>query len=80
MISFMDRINLGFAIPSMGSKLASISAVLDFASGVLFSGYGIAQAIWGWFTDHRFGKVLIAVTRVLWSIAELSQSMVHHAS
>jgi hypothetical protein len=28
------------------SELASTSAVLDFASGALFPGYGVAQPIW----------------------------------
>jgi sugar phosphate permease len=79
-IGFMDRTNVGFAIPTMGSELALTSAILGFASGVLFLGYGIAQPICGWLADRGYGKALIAVTMVLWGIAEMSQSMVHNAT
>ncbi|NPT57301.1 MFS transporter [Paraburkholderia elongata] len=79
-IGFMDRTNVGFAIPSVGSELALTSAVFGFASGMLFPGYGIAQPICGWLADRGYGKALINVTMVLWGIAELSQSMVHNAS
>ena len=79
-IGFMDRTNVGFAIPTMGSELALTSAVLGFASGVLFVGYGIAQPLCGWVADRGYGKPLIAVMMVLWGIAEMSQSAVHTAS
>jgi hypothetical protein len=37
---------LGLRDTGHRSELASTSAVLDFASGALFPGYGIAQPIW----------------------------------
>lgn len=35
-IAFMDRTNIGFAIPLMGKELSITASVLGFASGVLF--------------------------------------------
>ena len=42
-IAFMDRTNIGFAIPTMGKDLQLSPSVLGFASGVLFLGYGVTQ-------------------------------------
>ncbi|CAB3723493.1 Putative tartrate transporter [Paraburkholderia graminis C4D1M] len=78
-IGFMDRTNVGFAIPTMGGELGLTSSILGFASGVLFVGYGIAQPICGWIADRGYGKPMIALMMVLWGIAEISQSAVHTA-
>jgi sugar phosphate permease len=78
-ISFMDRTNISFAIPTMGKELGLTSSVLGFASGVLFLGYGASQSLGGWIADRGHGRALIAVLLVLWGIAEILQGFVNSA-
>jgi MFS family permease len=75
-IAFLDRTNIGFAIPTMGKELALTPSVLGFASGVLFLGYGISQPLGGWIADRGHGKALIAVLMACWGIAEIAQAFV----
>ncbi len=78
-IAFMDRTNIGFAIPSMGKELGLTASILGFASGVLFLGYGASQVLGGWIADKGYGKALVAVLMVLWGIIEMAQGFVHDA-
>jgi sugar phosphate permease len=79
-ISFMDRTNISFAIPTMGKELALTSSVLGFASGVLFLGYGLSQSFGGHIADRGHGRTLIAVLLVLWGGVELTQAFVTSAT
>lgn len=78
-IGFMDRTNIGFAIPTMGSELGLTASVLGFASGVLFLGYGMSQTFCGWLADKGHGKAMIAALMVLWGIAEAAQGFASNA-
>jgi len=71
-IAFMDRTNIGFAIPTMGKDLNLDQSALGFASGVLFLGYGISQPLGGWIADRGYGRALIAALMVLWGAAEIA--------
>lgn len=71
-IAFMDRTNIGFAIPTMGAELKLDQSALGFASGVLFLGYGISQPLGGWIADRGYGRALIAVLMLLWGAAEIA--------
>ena len=71
-IAFMDRTNIGFAIPTMGTELKLDQGALGFASGVLFLGYGISQPLGGWIADRGYGRALIATLMVLWGAAEIA--------
>ncbi len=71
-IAFMDRTNIGFAIPTMGKELNLDQSALGFASGVLFLGYGITQPLGGWIADRGYGRVLIATLMILWGAAEIA--------
>jgi sugar phosphate permease len=75
-IAFMDRTNIGFAIPLMGKELHFSPAILGFASGVLFLGYGVSQTAGGWLADRGHGKALIAWLLVLWGVTELLQAFI----
>lgn len=79
-ISFMDRTNISFAIPTMGKELALTSTVLGFASGVLFIGYGVSQTFGGGIADRGQGRLLISVLLVLWGLVELAQAFVTDAT
>ncbi len=79
-IAFMDRTNIGFAIPTMGKDLSLDSSVLGFASGVLFLGYGITQTAGGWIADRGHGKALIAWLLVLWGVTEILQGFIETAT
>lgn len=71
-IAFMDRTNIGFAIPTMGKELNLDQSALGFASGVLFLGYGITQPLGGWIADRGYGRALIAALMVFWGAAEIA--------
>lgn len=71
-IAFMDRTNIGFAIPTMGKELALDQGALGFASGVLFLGYGLTQPLGGWIADRGYGRALIATLMVLWGASEIA--------
>ncbi len=71
-IAFMDRTNIGFAIPTMGAELKLDQSALGFASGVLFLGYGMSQPLGGWIADRGYGRALIATLMVLWGTAEIA--------
>ena len=71
-IAFMDRTNIGFAIPTMGKDLGLDQGALGFASGVLFLGYGISQPLGGWIADRGHGRALIAALMLLWGAAEIA--------
>jgi sugar phosphate permease len=75
-IAFLDRTNIGFAIPTMGKELGLTSAILGFASGVLFLGYGASQPFGGWVADRGHGKALIAVLMLGWGLSEMAQAFV----
>jgi sugar phosphate permease len=75
-IAFLDRTNIGFAIPTMGKELGLTPAILGFASGVLFLGYGASQPFGGWIADRGHGKALIAVLMVGWGLSEMAQAFV----
>ncbi|QIE28135.1 Putative tartrate transporter (plasmid) [Caballeronia sp. SBC1] len=79
-IAFMDRTNIGFAIPLMGKELSITASVLGFASGVLFFGYGMSQTVSGWLADKGHGRMLVAVLMLFWGLTEISQGFVHSAT
>jgi sugar phosphate permease len=79
-IAFMDRTNIGFAIPTMGAELHLDSSALGFASGVLFLGYGVSQPLGGWIADRGYGRALIAALLVLWGVAEIALGFIHTAT
>jgi sugar phosphate permease len=79
-IAFMDRTNIGFAIPLMGKELSITASVLGFASGVLFFGYGMSQTVSGWLADKGHGRTLVAALMVFWGLIEISQGFVHSAT
>lgn len=76
-IAFMDRTNIGFAIPTMGAELKLDQSALGFASGVLFLGYGISQPIGGWIADRGYGRALIAALMILWGLAEIALGFIN---
>lgn len=78
-IAFMDRTNIGFAIPLMTKELGLTALILGFASGVLFLGYGVSQTFCGWLADRGHGKAVVAVLMVLWGVTEMSQGFVNNA-
>jgi sugar phosphate permease len=79
-IAFMDRTNISFAIPTMGKDLELGPAVLGFASGVLFLGYGISQTAGGWIADRGHGKALVAWLLILWGGTEILQAFIETAT
>jgi len=79
-IAFLDRTNIGFAIPYMGKDLALGSTILGFASGVLFLGYALSMPFGGWLGDRGYARSLVAVLLVTWGLVEISQAFVNNAT
>ncbi len=79
-IAFMDRTNIGFAIPAMGAELKLDQGALGFASGVLFLGYGISQPLGGWIADRGYGRALVAALMLLWGTAEIALGFIETPS
>jgi sugar phosphate permease len=79
-ISFMDRTNIGFAIPTMSKELGFTPSVVGFAAGILFLGLGISLPLGGWAADRGHGKTMIAWLMILWGITELLQGYIHTAT
>jgi MFS family permease len=79
LISFLDRTNIAFAIPTMRVDLHLDAAVIGFASGVLFLGYAITQGIGGWIADRGHTKTLIAVLLVLWGLCAMAEGFITNA-
>jgi MFS family permease len=75
-ISFLDRTNIGFAIPLMGEEINLTPTALGFASGFLFIGYGLTQPIGGWLADRGRARNLVTVLLVVWGIAGILQAFV----
>src|SRR5215475_5452900 len=76
-ISFIDRVNIGFAALTMNRELGITSEQFGFVAGVFFFGY-VLSGIPSNLMLHRFGaRVWIAVILVLWGGVAMMMGFVH---
>ncbi len=81
-ISYMDRVNIGFAMAGgMSSELGMSASVAGLAAGIFFIGYLFLQIPGGEFAAKRSGKKFITWTIVFWAIISvltgLAQDTMH---
>jgi ACS family tartrate transporter-like MFS transporter len=79
-IAFIDRSNMGFAIPGMESQLAISAAVAGLAGGIFFFGYFVFQ-IPGTYLVHKHGaKIMIFIFLLAWGIFAIINGLVQNAT
>ena len=78
-ISFMDRVNISFALPGgMEADLGITSQMAGVASGIFFIGYLFLQIPGGRIAVNGSGKRFIAWSLVAWAIVSIATGFVTH--
>lgn len=68
-ISYMDRVNIGFAMAGgMNEDLGMSASVAGLAAGIFFIGYLFLQVPGGNFAAKKSGKKFISYTIIFWAI------------
>lgn len=76
-ISYMDRVNIGFAMAGgMSAELGMTASIAGLAAGIFFIGYLFLQVPGGKFAAKRSGKKFISWTIVFWAIISVLTGMV----
>ena len=75
-ISYMDRVNIGFAMAGgMTEELGMTASFAGLAAGIFFIGYLFLQVPGGEFAAKRSGKRFIAYTIIFWAIISVLTGM-----
>lgn len=78
-ISFMDRVNISFALPGgMEQDLGITSQMAGVASGIFFIGYLFLQIPGGRLAVYGSGKRFIAWSLVAWAVVSIATGFVTH--
>jgi ACS family tartrate transporter-like MFS transporter len=76
-ISFIDRVNIGFAALTMNKELAITSEQFGFVAGVFFFGY-VLSGIPSNLMLHKFGaRIWIAMILIVWGAVAMLMGLVH---
>ncbi|MDL4914518.1 MAG: MFS transporter [Enterobacterales bacterium endosymbiont of Blomia tropicalis] len=76
-ISFMDRVNISFALPGgMEQDLAITSQMAGIASGIFFIGYLFLQVPGGRIAVNGSGKRFIAWSLIAWMVVSIATGFV----
>jgi len=76
-ISFMDRVNISFAMPGgMDAELGITASVAGLAAGIFFIGYLFLQVPGGSIAVNGSGKKFIAWSLLAWAIISILTGMV----
>ncbi len=67
-IAFIDRINIGVALPAMSKSLHFSAAVGGLASGIFFVGYLILQIPGGHLAERRSAKWVVFTLLLVWAV------------
>lgn len=71
-ISYMDRVNIGFAMAGgMSAELGMSASVAGLAAGIFFIGYLFLQIPGGEFAAKRSGKKFITWTILFWAVISI---------
>ncbi len=78
-ISFMDRVNISFALPGgMEADLGITSQMAGVASGIFFIGYLFLQIPGGRIAVNGSGKRFIAWSLLAWAVVSIATGFVTH--
>ncbi len=78
-ISYMDRVNIAFAMPGgMDAELGISATMAGLAGGIFFIGYMFLQVPGGKIAVHGSGKKFIGWSLVAWAIISILTGMATH--
>lgn len=77
-LSFMDRINISFAIPGIEKDLGVSSVVAGLASGIFFLGYMLLQVPGGHWATVWSARKFITIAMISWSIFAILSGLVQN--
>jgi MFS family permease len=76
-ISYMDRTNIGFAIPGgMSKDLAMSASFAGLAAGIFFIGYLFLQVPGGYLAAHGNAKKFLTWSMVAWGVISIATAYV----
>jgi sugar phosphate permease len=76
-ISFMDRVNVSFAISGgMSKELGMTASMAGFVAGIFFFGYLFLQVPGGQIAAKRSGKKFIALVVPFWALVSITSGFV----
>ena len=76
-ISYMDRINIAFAMPGgMGTELGITASMMGLAGGIFFIGYLFLQVPGGKLAVHGSGKKFIGWSLLAWAVISILTGLV----
>ncbi|WJV54360.1 MFS transporter [Prodigiosinella aquatilis] len=79
-ISYMDRVNIAFAMPGgMDQELGITASMAGLAGGIFFIGYLFLQVPGGKIAVHGSGKNFIGWSLVAWAIISILTGLATHA-
>lgn len=76
-ISYMDRINIAFAMPGgMSAELGTTASMMGLAGGIFFIGYLFLQVPGGKLAVHGSGKKFIGWSLLAWAVISVLTGLV----
>lgn len=80
-ISYMDRVNIGFAMAGgMSAELGLTASMAGLAAGIFFIGYLFLQVPGGQFAAKRSGKKFITYSIVFWAVISVLTGIITNAT
>ena len=80
-ISYMDRVNIGFAMAGgMSAELGMSASIAGMAAGIFFIGYLFLQVPGGEFAAKRSGKKFISYTILFWALISVLTGFIHNSA
>ncbi len=76
-VSYLDRINIGFAALQMNARLHFTPAVYGFGAGVFFIGYCLLEVPSNIMLERVGARVWIARIMVTWGIISTGMALIH---
>src|SRR5580704_11417410 len=76
-VSYIDRINVGFAGLQMTGELGFSDAVFGFGSGIFFVGYGLLGIPGAVLIEKWSARKAIAATMLVWGFVASATGLIH---
>ncbi len=76
-ICYIDRTNIGFALPHLETDMRLSKSQQGLASGIFFWGYLLLQIPGGYIAERWSARQWIAILMVLWSFAAMASGLTH---
>ena len=79
-IAFMDRVNIGFAIPGIEKSLGVSATIAGLASGIFFVGYVLLQIPGGQWAMKWSAKRFVLFSLIAWGIFAILTGLAQNAT